>query len=306
MGIRGTTAMHDVIIAGGGIAGLSAALILGRCRRNVIIYDSGKPRNSVSKALHGFITRDGTNPHELRKMARKELERYPSVCYVEGEVVDAREIEEGYEIELRDGTFDRGKYLLIATGVVDRLPEVEGIERFYGRSVFHCPYCDGWEMRDRPLMVYGAGDTGYEYALELIGWSSDVILCTDGGERPSAEQIQHLAKHGVPVIGEKILSLEGRPDEEIVLHFEGGESITRRALFFSPEQYQASPLAEKLGCEVTGGGVVNAGKFQQTKERLYVAGDAARSVQLAIVAASEGVEAAFALNTALQKEATSK
>ncbi|UFS68615.1 NAD(P)/FAD-dependent oxidoreductase [Geomonas sp. RF6] len=298
--------MHDVLIAGGGIAGLSAALILGRCRRDVVVYDSGKPRNFVSKALHGFISRDGINPIELRDLARKELANYPSVRYVEGEIVDAQEIEDGYEVELSNGAFDRGKFLLIATGVVDVLPEVPGLERFYGHNVFHCPYCDGWEMRDQPLAVYGAGETGYEYALELIGWSKDVILCTDGGEPLSAEQTAHLGKHGIAVITEKIMEMRGEEGKEIRLMYRERPPLSRKALFFNPAQYQASPLAEKLGCHVTGGGVVEAGKFQQTKARLFVAGDAARSVQLAIVAASEGVEAAFALNTALQKEATEK
>jgi len=296
--------MHDVIIAGGGIAGLSAALILGRCRRDVVVYDSGKPRNYVSQGLHGFITRDGIKPHELRALARKELEIYPSISLIEGEVVDAHGMAGGYEIVVRGGAKDRAKYLLIATGVVDRLPDIKGVQKYYGHNVFHCPYCDGWEMRDQPVAVYGAGETGYEYALELLGWSRDVVLCTDGGELPSPRQMEHLARHGVRVMIEKIIELEGTVGKELQIRFSGRETLSRRGLFFNPEQYQASPLAEKLGCDVTGGGVVKAGKLQQTKERLFVAGDAARSVQLGIIAAAEGAEAAYAINTALQKETT--
>ena len=294
--------MFDVIIAGGGIAGMSAALILGRCRRNVLVCDTGKPRNSASRALHGFISRDGINPFELRRIIREELNVYPSVIQIEGEVVDAEEQHESYEIRLADGRRYTGKYLLLATGIVDQLPDINGIQQYYGHNVFHCPYCDGWEMRDQALAVYAAGETGVEFALELTGWSNDVILCTDGNEDLSQEQQAQLDRHGIKVITDRITSVEGEIDGIFQIRFQNNTVLSRRALFFYPSQYQASPLAEKLGCTIATGGGVEAGKFQQIKSHLFVAGDAARSIQLAIIAAAEGVEAAFALNTVLHKE----
>jgi thioredoxin reductase len=294
--------MFDVVIAGGGIAGLSAALILARCCRKVLVCDAGKPRNRVSKALHGYLSRDGISPWHLRDMGRQELARYPSVSFLEGEVTDAAPISEGYRVTLKDGRSFQGKYLVVATGVVDKLPEIEGVNELYGSHLFHCPYCDGWEMRDRPLAVYGSGTTGYEYALELIGWSRDVVLCTDGGESPSNEQVRQLERNRVGIRTQPIRRLAKGSDEMMVIWFADGSGIARRALFFNPLQYQASPLAEKLGCSVTEGGVVKTGKFQQTSSRLFVIGDAARSIQLAIIAAAEGAEAAYAINTALQKE----
>lgn len=292
--------MYDVIIAGGGIAGMSAALILGRCRRNVLVCDTGRPRNHASHALHGFLTRDGIHPMELRRIGREQLRAYPSVEFREVEVVDAKASDGSYRVLLADGSPVECRYFLIATGIVDKLPAIEGVAELYGTSVFHCPYCDGWEMRDQPLAVYGCGETGCEYALELLGWSDDVVLCLDGGEL-SAQQREQLDANGVQVRSEQVTRLEATDGilERIV--FATGEPLQRRALFFNPDQRQASHLAQILGC-VVNGGVVETGKFQQTHPRMFVAGDAARSVQLGIVAASEGVEAAFAINTALQKE----
>lgn len=292
--------MYDVIIAGGGIAGMSAALILGRCRRNVLVCDTGRPRNHASHALHGFLTRDGVHPLELRRIAREQLLAYPSVEFRDVEVADAEVTDGSYRVLLADGSSVECRYFLIATGIVDKLPQVQGAAELYGRSVFHCPYCDGWEMRDQPLAVYGCGEAGCEYALELLGWSSDVVLCLDGGEL-SPQQREQLGANGVQVRGEQIAGLEATDGVLERIVFATGAPLQRRALFFSPDQYQASHLAQTLGC-VVNGGVVETGKFQQTHPRMFVAGDAARSVQLGIVAAAEGVEAAFAINTALQKE----
>ncbi|MBT1071403.1 NAD(P)/FAD-dependent oxidoreductase [Pelotalea chapellei] len=294
--------MFDVIIAGGGIAGMSAALILGRCRRNILICDTGKPRNSSSKALHGFISRDGINPFELRHIIQEELKAYPSVIQMEAEIIDAEAHEKSYEVRLIDGRTYQGKYLLVATGIVDHLPDIDGIERYYGHNVFHCPYCDGWELRDQALAVYAEGATGVEYALELTGWSNDVILCTDGKTSPSQDQLILLEHHGIKVVTQRIRNLEGEIGGMFQIRFQDDTLLTRRALFFYPSQSQASPLAGKLGCTITPVGEVETGKFQQTRSRLFVAGDAAKSIQLAIIAAAEGAEAAFALNTALHKE----
>lgn len=294
--------MYDVIIAGGGISGLSTALILGRCSRRVLVCDSGKPRNAVSGALHGFLSRDGTPPMQLRAMAREELGRYPTVTFMEHEVIDAVEVASGYDVSLANGTVLQARYLVVATGVVDKLPELPGVHELYGSNVFHCPYCDGWEVRNQPLAVYGGGTTGYEYALELIGWSRDVVLCTDGDESPSTGQLSQLARNGVAVRAEPIEKLEMAQGSMMVIWFNNGSGLLRRALFFNPLQYQASPLAERLGCTITDGGVVEVGKLQRTRTRLFVVGDAARSIQFAVVAAAEGAEAAYAINTALQKE----
>lgn len=293
--------MYDVIIIGGGIAGMSAAMLLGRCRRSVLVIDSGKPRNRASHALHGFLTRDGAKPLEMREIGRRELEKYETVQWHEGEAVDAVRMGEKFQVTVADGSRWESRYLLLATGIADRLPDVEGVEDFYGRSVFHCPYCDGWENRDRMLAAYGQGEGGVEMALELLTWSRDVVLCTDGYQLPK-EASERLAKNGILYSEKRLLRLEGAEGRLERIVFEDETWLLREALFFYPEQHQSSPLAEKLGCEVPEDGIVDTGKFQAVQPRLFVVGDAARSVQLAIVAAAEGAEAAFAINTALQKE----
>lgn len=295
--------MYDVIIVGGGPAGLSAALILGRCRRRVLVCDAGNPRNAASHALHGFLTRDGIAPAELLRLGREQLAPYDSVEFREGQVTKARCVDDEFEVTLGDGTSIRSRKLLLATGVVDHLPEIEGIGALYGRSVFHCPYCDGWEVRDQPLAIYGRGDHGRGLAIELTLWSNDLVLCTDGPTELSDEVLDELSRHGITVCSERIARLEGTDGmlERIVLA--SGHSIARRAMFFSTDQDQRSPLAAMLGCEFDSKGSVWTGTYEATNiPGLYAAGDATRLMQLAIVAAAEGAQAAFAINTALLKE----
>lgn len=294
--------MFDVIIVGAGPAGLSAALILGRCRRSVLVCDAGRPRNAPSRALHGFLTRDGVAPFELLRIGREQLRTYHTVEVIDGEVTDARPLDGCFEVELSGGARYQSRMLLLATGVVDQLPEIPGVESFYGRSVFHCPYCDGWELRDRPLAAYGRGHQGAALALELTVWSRDLVLCTDGPADLSSEDRQRLAGYGIPIREERIARLDGADGLLERIIFANGQSLPRNALFFSTAFHQCSELAARLGVDFTQKGAVETGDYQWTAvPGLFVAGDAARQVQLAIVAAAEGAKAAFAINTALLK-----
>ena len=301
--MNGGFAILDVIIIGGGPAGLSAALILGRCRRRVLVCDAGNQRNRASHGLHGFLTRDGIEPADLLQIGREQLNRYDSVEIRDIEVTDSIRLQDRFEITLSDGSGQSSRKLLLATGIIDLLPEIEGIKPFYGRSVFHCPYCDGWEMRDQSLAVYGRGERGHGLALMLKGWSEDVILCTDGPAELNVSEREQLARHGIQLREERIACVEGRNGclERIV--FTSGDAIDRCALFFNTGQQQRSPLAAKLGCKFTDKGGVQAGNYEVTNiPGLYVAGDASRDVQLAMVAAAEGLEAAIGINKALSKE----
>ena len=294
--------MFDVIVVGAGPAGLSAALILGRCRRRVLVCDRGEPRNFVTRALHGFLTRDGSPPGELRRIGREQLRPYDTVELRDIDVVDARRLEGGFEVTFEDGTRHASRMLLLATGVVDNVPPIPGVESLYGRSVFHCPYCDGWELRDQPLAIYGRGKRGFGLALELTIWSADLVLCTDGPARLRAPDRERLARNGIAVREERIVRLEGTDGilEHIV--FANGDTLARRGMFFNTGQFQRSPLPARLGCEFTEKGLVRPGKYESTNvPGVYVAGDASHDVHLAIIAAEEGTKAAFAINTALLK-----
>ena len=295
--------MLDAIIIGAGPAGLSAALVLGRCCRNVLVLDTGVYRNTASQALHGYLTRDGIAPLEFLQIARDQLACYDTVTINQAEAVDARCTESRFEVVLRDGAVLACRKLLVATGVVDAVPPLAGIDPLYGRSVFHCPYCDGWEYRGQALAIYGQGEHGKRLALELTAWSGDLVLCTDGPAGLDEHDLFRLAKHSISVREDRIERLEGENGWLRRIVFHNGDCLQRSAMFFSSSERQASGLAAKLGCLIDDRGEAETGKYESTNvPGLYVAGDASRAVQLVIVAAAEGAEAAFAINTALLKE----
>lgn len=290
------------MVVGGGPAGLSAALVLGRCRRRVLLCDDGHPRNAQSRALHGFLTRDGIPPSDLLNIAREQLRAYSSVETREVHVAHANRSGDGFQLTFGDGGMIGCRKLLLATGVCDTLPQIAGLSDFYGRSVFHCPYCDGWEVRDRSIAVYGSGRAGTGLALELTAWTNTLVVCTDGGEVEQRDR-ERLTAAGIALRGEPIARLEGTADKLERIVFTDGPPHTCAAMFFSTGSRQRSDLPEKLGCVFTEKGAVATGDYETTNvPGLYVAGDASRLIHLAIVAAAEGAQAAFAINTALLKE----
>lgn len=301
--------LWDVIVVGGGPAGLNAALVLGQCRRKVLLFDDGKPRNGVSHALHGFLSRDGIAPAQLRAIAREQLAPYASVVIDETRVVDVVRTGFGFSVSTGDGRTFRTRKLLLAAGVVDALPEQPGFRDLYGVAVFHCPYCDGWEMREQPLAVYGRGDDkGGGLALEMTLWSRDIVLCSDGPSGLSAGYRQRLERHGIAVREERIARLEVgssvpyRASFDIV--FESGPLLRRAGIFFNTGRHQSTDLAARLGCDMYDpkGCKLDNNRQMTHVPGLYVAGDASRDVLQAIVAAAEGAEAAIGINRALVHE----
>jgi thioredoxin reductase len=292
----------DCIIVGGGPAGLSAALMLGRCRRRVLLCDLGDQRNLRSHALHGYLTRDGVSPSEFLRLARAELGRYGTVECRELEIVEAAREDGGFSVCAADGSRLRTRKLLLATGVVDELPPLDGLDALYGISVHHCPYCDAWEWRDRPLAAYGDGEAASGLALSLTFWSPDVLLCTGGAGLPDGA-VARLAAAGVRIREEPVLRLEGSEGQLERIVFARGEPAPRSALFVVAGQRQRSPLAERLGCRFTETGTVNTGTCEVTNvPGLFVAGDASKEAQFVAVAAAEGTEAGMAIHRALMKE----
>jgi thioredoxin reductase len=277
--------------------------MLGRCRRRVLVCDAGAPRNRWSHAVHGFLTRDGTPPAKLLTLARDELRPYDSVELCEARVIDAAPVSGGFVVRCQDGREVGCRKLLLATGVVDELPAIPGIEAFYGRSVHHCPYCDGWEWRDQPIAGYGREEHGAVLALNLSVWSRDVLVCTDGPATLSARTRERLRARGIRVREERVMRLEGQGGllERIVFH--AGAPEPRCALFFATGQRQASELPARLGCRFTEQGAVATGKCEATNvPGLYVCGDASKEAQFVVVAAAEGAEAGMAINKALLEE----
>ena len=295
--------MRDVCIIGGGPAGLNAALILGRCARNVLVLDSGKPRNGVSRALHGFLTRDGTPPLELRELGRAELAAYPTVELRQNiEVQDLRRQESYFEILTANGQREEAKVVLLATGRIDIVPPKPGFREYYGLGVYHCVYCDGWEHRNEPLIAYGKGDSAFNLALDLLIWSKDVTLCTDSPGGLAEAQLRKLQANRIRVADAVVASVRGNGGSVAAITFEGREELPCGALFFCSDCIQKSPFAENLGCRLDDSGSVMCDGHAATHvPGLYVAGNVRGGVHLAIVAAAEGAAAAMAINNALHE-----
>jgi thioredoxin reductase len=299
---------YDAVVVGAGTAGLSAALLLGRSRRRVLVLDGGEPRNAPAAGVHGFFTRDGARPGELLEIGREQLAPYGGVEYRAERATGVSGSDGSFGVALEGGQTVRARKIVLATGVFDELPETPGFKELWGRGVYHCPYCHGWELRDRALAVMVRGDGVAERAVLIRSWSRDLVALTDGA-RIDDEARARLDALGVRVREERISRLEGKGDGSEGLSrilFEDGDPLEREGLFYGPLQRQRSGIAESLGCEVEAMGqdaVVFVKADPMTGETsvpgVYAAGDAGPPPQSVVVAAASGASAAAFLNHVL-------
>lgn len=288
--------IYDTVVIGGGPAGLSAGLVLGRCMRHALLCDDGRYRNARSDALHCYMGHDGIQPAELLDRARSQLKPYDTISTVGRSVTSIKQDDDRFVVAFKTGASVRARSIIVATGVVDELPAIAGIEALFGKSVHVCPFCDGWEHRNAPVAVYGRGDKGTDFAMLLRQWTDDLVLCTDGSPL-SAEQKGRLRGRGVAVREQAIESLMEKDGCLEAIRFKGGEALARRALFFTTDQHPRSPLLKGLGCAYDEkGGLACDSEGKTNIPGVYVAGDVSRDVQLAIIAAAEGARAALAVN----------
>lgn len=289
----------DVVIVGGGPAGLSAALILGRCHRQVLLCDDHQQRNRASRVIHGLLGREGRSPSTFLDEARQEFARYKPVSFRETRVTDIRPAEDGFAFGCADGTGGVASKVLLATGIVDELPEIAGIEPLYGISVHHCLYCDGFEYAGKSVAALGKGDKGADLAVMMKHWIADVVACSDGAE-VSADAARKLKQHGIPLRSEPVVALEGADGVLTKIKFKSGTELERAGLFFSTGCRQASDLSRRLGCkrDEKGGVVTDPATEESSVPGVYVAGDVSRDVLLVSIAIAEGAKAAVAINKA--------
>jgi thioredoxin reductase len=309
--MRATEDLTDVAIVGGGPAGLSAALVLARCRKRVIVLDDNRPRNAVARSVYGYLGFDGITPQELREAGRREVARY-GVRFVSERVVAGRcalqdvEGRTTFELETDGGRVYAARKVLVATGTRDDLTAISNLARFFGKSVHHCPYCAGWEVRDRRLVALAAPDKIVGLVKLLRTWSGRLVACTNG-KTVAPEDRERLDALDAKLWEQSIRSLEGRGEQLERIDFDDGYSIVCDALFFAPPQHQTSDLAEQLGCRTNAKRMlVRNGKQGSGIRGVFLAGDADGDVQFAVVAAAEGAIAATAIHRELVEEDTSR
>jgi thioredoxin reductase len=284
----------DVIVVGGSFAGLAAAMQLARARRRVIVIDAGLPRNRFAKASHGFLGQDGRAPAAIMHDAAAQLLAYPGASIIQGEALSAAGSAGEFELGLADGTRLSCKRLILATGVVDEFPAIEGVKERWGATVLHCPYCHGYEVADRRLGIIGSHPMSVHGAQLIADWSDDVTYFANGYS-PDAAQSAALAARGVRVVEGAVTALLGEAPaiERIVLA--NGTSFALDAAFLATRVTIASPLAQQLGCQIDEGIIgelVKVDQFQETTvSGVYAAGDMARMPHNATWAASDGVSA---------------
>jgi thioredoxin reductase len=295
--------MLDTIIIGGGAAGLTAALYLGRFRRKVALFDNGKQANRFSHAAHGFFTRDGTAPSELIEIGHEQLRQYETVTIQSGTVSSIKPSDEHFTLNLDDGTHLTSRKILLATGLKDNIPDIQGLEALWGRSVFHCPYCDGYEMRDQPIAIIGHSATGLHYAKLLRLLTDDIVLCTDGSASPTGEELDALQSYDVKIIESPIERLEGNNEQLEAIVFTDGQKLERKAIFLRPHTEQAAPFAEQLGLKMDENHLVEIDEFGRSSvSGVYAAGDMAARMRQLVIAVMQGASAAIGINNDLIDE----
>ena len=299
---------YDVVVVGGGPAGLSAAVTLGRALRSVLVIDAGEPRNAAAQGVHGFLTREGMHPLALLEAGRAEAESYGSTLLA-AEVSQLRRDAEGFAVELSDGRTVRGRRLLLATGLADRLPDIPGLRDQWGTGVVHCPYCHGYEIRGRRIGVLGTGPLSMHQALLFRQWSEDITLFLNDTVRPTDEEWDRLAARSIRVVDGAVSSVDAT-DGVLTGVTVAGRSFDLQALAVGTRMESRAALLEPLGVTAqdhpTGmGRFVEAGPRGSTAvPGVYVAGNASNLAAQVIVAAAEGTMAGAAINAELVEEET--
>jgi thioredoxin reductase len=285
--------LYDVVIAGAGPAGLSAALMLGRARKRVLVCDAGPPRNAAATHVHGFLTRDGTPPAEMRRIGREQLAPY-GVEVRDDQAVSIEGERDCFRVALASGGVE-ARRVLLCVGMIDDLPALPGYRELWGKSIFVCPYCHGWEVRERPFGCLLPSAAWVDYALFLRGWTSDVLVFTDGRFEVPPEMRERLARAGLGLDERRIRRLVGSEHLEAV-EMEDGARVARDALFARPPQRQTA-LVQESGVALDEQGFVKVNEQKQTSRAgVYAAGDLTTMQQGALFSAAAGAQAAAMIN----------
>jgi thioredoxin reductase len=291
--------VYDVIIVGGSYAGISAGLQLARARRQVLVIDAGQRRNRFANHSHGFLGQDGRSPATIASEARAQLLAYPTVQWISRPAIQAKTGDAGYTVTVENGEQFAARRLILATGVVDELPEVPGVSERWGQRVFHCPYCHGYELNGGQVGVLAASPLAIHHALMLPDWGPTTLFL-NGVFEPDADQLVSLATRGVTVIDEPVLSVGG---EQADVTLASGRVIKLAGLFTQPRTRMSSPLAAQLGCEFEAGPTgefIKVDAMRETSVRgVFACGDAAIGAGNVAIAVGEGARTGGAAHQSL-------
>ncbi|MFL1405884.1 NAD(P)/FAD-dependent oxidoreductase [Marinobacter sp. M1N3S26] len=292
----------DVIVIGGSFAGFSAAMQLARGQRNVIVIDAGKPRNRFSEASHGFFCLDGFSPSEIRRRAARQLAKYPTARVIEGLVNSAKREGDGFSVIVDSGETYTAAKLILATGLRDELPDLPGLAERWGKTVIHCPYCHGYELRNRQLGVMATGPLSTHQAAIIPDWGPTTYFTQDQ-QSPDPEQTHLLTSRGVVIETSAVVEIMGETPSITGVRLADGRTIPLEGLYVGPKARMASPLAQQLGCEFEEGPMGPVVKVDDLKRTsvagVFAAGDMSNKWQNATLASASGVMAGTAAHRAL-------
>ncbi|AWB88094.1 NAD(P)/FAD-dependent oxidoreductase [Mycetocola zhujimingii] len=299
----------DVVIIGGGAAGLSAAVALGRARRSVVVLDGGEPRNAPASGVHNYLSQDGIRPSEMLRLGRAEAERYGARLR-DSAAVSASKVKDGFTVTTAAGDTFTGRRLLIATGLVDELPDVPGVRERWGKSVLHCPYCHGWEVRDRAIGVLATSPKSVHQALMFRQWSENITLFLHGAPRPSDEETEQLLARGITLVEGRVESLEGPGDQLTSVRLEDGSTHQVDALVVAPVFTARTDLPAQLGVRLAphpmgmGMQIETDAMGATSVPGVWAAGNVADLAGQVVTSADEGLRAVVSLNVDLVAEDT--
>lgn len=304
-----TTKDFDVLVVGGGPAGLSAGMVLARARRRVAVVDAGQPRNAPASHVHGIFTRDGATPRELIAVGRQEVTRYGGTV-LDGRALTAQHIERGFQLDLADGRALTARRLLIATGLHDELPDdIAGLRERWGRDVLHCPYCHGWEVRDEPIVVLGASHWAVHQALLFRQWSNDITLVTHNVDQLSSEELAKFSARGIRIVYGRADALLVADDHVVGVQV-GAEVVPGRAVVVPSRLRAESSVLASLGVEPVPHPMGIGEHFETGPQGaasvpgVWIAGNTTDLAAQVVVAAAAGLNAATAINADLLAEDT--
>lgn len=297
----------DVIIVGGSYAGLSAAMALGRALRNVLIIDSGLPCNRQTPHSHNFLTQDGEKPAVIADKARKEVLKYDTVKYVTDLAVNGRKTNTGFEISTQSGKSFSAKKLIFATGLKDKMLNIEGFSQCWGITVLHCPYCHGYEVKNQKTGIFANGYGAFHLARLISNWTKDLTIFTNGKSELTQEQTDEIKRHHISIVEKKITALKHKNGVVEEILFSDNSSFELKVIYARPPFEQHCKIPELLGCELTEQGLIKVDGFQKTTvDHVFACGDSTNPVRAVSYAVSTGNNTGVFLNNAMAEEDFSK